>query len=86
MSYINNRTFKDIRQYKNMSQREFAEHLDVSLATIALIETDRLNVTDRIQSKLAHIFDVTDDDFLVYIKRKRDIERLLTQNKTDSKQ
>ncbi len=74
---MDNQTFKDIRQYKRMSQQQFADYLGVSLAAIAMIETERLNVTDRIQSKLAHVFDITDADFLSYVERKREIEQYL---------
>lgn len=66
---MNNQTFKDIRLWKQMTQREFAAWLDVSLATVAMIEIEQRRVTDNIQSRIAHRFEVT-DDFIQYQKRK----------------
>lgn len=66
---MNNQTFKDIRLWKQMTQREFAEWLNVSLATVAMIEIEQRKVTDNIQSRIAHKFEVT-DDFIQYQERK----------------
>lgn len=61
----------NVRRYKGMTQEEFAEWLGVSRMTIALIESEHRNVSDTVTSKLAHKFDVTDDDFLTYCERRK---------------
>lgn len=76
---MNNRTFKDIRQFRGLTQEKFAERLKITRSTVAQIESGRMEVSENIQSKLAHVFDVTDEDFQSYIRRKRDIERILSQ-------
>ena len=76
---MNNQTFKDIRHYLKMSQIEFSEFTGISRVTIAHIETDRLRVSEHVQVKLAHVFDITDDDFLQYQQRKRSIEKYISE-------
>lgn len=78
---MNNQMFIDIRHYLNMTQGAFSDHTGISRSVIALIETDRMRVTENVQAKLARVFEVT-DDFLVYQQSKRDIEQLL---KNDNK-
>lgn len=73
---MNNQTFIDIRQYLNMTQYTFSDHTGISRSVIALIETDRMRVTENVQAKLARVFEVT-DDFLAYQQSKRNIEQLL---------
>ena len=65
-------TIKDIRLYKKMTQEQFASWLDVSIATIAMIESGQRGISDNIRGKLAHKFEVT-DDFIKYRKRKDDL-------------
>lgn len=67
---MNKDLLKDIRLFKGMTQREFADWLGVSQITIALIESNQRNVSDTVASKLAHKFDVTSDDFIAYRKRR----------------
>lgn len=77
--YINYRLFRDARRYMKLTQEQFAERLKITRSTVAQIESGRMEVSENIQSKLAHVFDVTDEDFQSYIRRKRDIERILSQ-------
>jgi plasmid maintenance system antidote protein VapI len=53
-----------------MSQRDFAEYIGVSTATIAHIEGGNRAVTPMVKGKLAAKFDLT-DDFLSYIEKYR---------------
>ncbi|QIZ11020.1 helix-turn-helix transcriptional regulator [Priestia megaterium] len=62
--------FRLIRLYSGMSQRDFAEYIGVSTATIAHIETGNRTVTPMVKSRLAEKFDLT-DDFLKYVDRYR---------------
>lgn len=78
-NFISNKTAKDIRHYLKLSQQEFADKLGVSLATVALIETKRMNVTDRVQGRLAHIFDINDTEFHEYQQRKRALEQHISE-------
>ena len=66
---MDSNTIKDIRAFKKMTQKEFAEWLDVSIATIAMIESGQRSVSDNVRGKLAHKFEAT-DDFIKYRKRK----------------
>lgn len=63
-------TFRLIRLYTGKSQRQFAEYLGVSSATVAYIETGQRKVTPNIKGKLAAKFDLT-DDFFLYIEKYR---------------
>jgi transcriptional regulator with XRE-family HTH domain len=63
-------TFRLIRLYSGMSQRDFAEFIGVSTATIAHIETGNRKVTPNIKAKLATKFDLT-EDFLSYVEKYR---------------
>lgn len=60
--------FRLIRLYSEMSQREFAEHLGLSLATVSYIETGQRSITPNVKAKIAAKFDLT-DDFLAYIEK-----------------
>ena len=62
--------FRLIRLYSGMSQRDFAEYIGVSTATVAHIETGNRVVTPMVTSKLAEKFDLT-DDFLSYVEKYR---------------
>jgi transcriptional regulator with XRE-family HTH domain len=63
-------TFRLIRLYSGKSQREFADFIGVSNATIGYIETGRRPITPNIKAKLAAKFDLT-DHFFVYIEKYR---------------
>jgi transcriptional regulator with XRE-family HTH domain len=67
---MNGEKFRLIRLYSGMSQRDFAEYLGVSTATIAHIELGNRVVTPMVTSKLAEKFDLT-DDFLSYVEKYR---------------
>jgi len=67
---MNKELLKDIRLFKGMTQEDFAKWLGISRMTIALIESDQRNVSDAVAGKLSHKFDVTNDDFLEYRKRR----------------
>jgi transcriptional regulator with XRE-family HTH domain len=60
--------FRLIRLYSGMSQRDFAEYIGVSTATIAHIEGGNRTVTPMVKSKLAEKFDLT-DEFLAYVQK-----------------
>lgn len=66
---MNNETFRDIRNYKQMTMRQFASWLGVSLSTVCEIENGNRNVSHYVKAKLAHKFDIT-DDFLQFRERK----------------
>lgn len=70
---MNSELLKDIRLFKKMTQEEFASWLGVSKITIALIESGHRNVSDTVVSKLAHKFDVTDDDFIKFRERQKNL-------------
>jgi transcriptional regulator with XRE-family HTH domain len=67
---MNGEKFRLIRLYSGMSQRDFAEYIGVSTATIAHIELGNRVVTPMVTSKLAEKFDLT-DDFLKYVEKYR---------------
>lgn len=62
--------FRLIRLYTGKSQREFAEFIGVSSATVGYIETGQRSVTTNIKGKLAAKFDLT-EDFFDYIEKYR---------------
>ncbi|MEH7505136.1 helix-turn-helix transcriptional regulator [Neobacillus drentensis] len=62
--------FRLIRLYSGMSQRDFADYIGVSVATVAHIELGNRTVTPMVMSKLADKFDLT-DDFLKYVEKYR---------------
>lgn len=62
-------TLMDIRGYMDLTQEEFAQWLDVSTATIGMIESGQRAISPNIRSKLAHRFEIT-DDFIEYRRRK----------------
>ncbi|WAA13397.1 helix-turn-helix domain-containing protein [Fervidibacillus halotolerans] len=49
---MNNEQFRIVRLYLNMTQQEFADFLDVSPATVALIETGKRSVSPRIKARI----------------------------------
>lgn len=63
-------TFRMIRLYTGKTQREFAEYLGVSSATVGFIEIGQRAISPYVKSKLAAKFDLT-DDFLSYIEKYR---------------
>lgn len=63
--------FRLIRLYSNKSQRDFAEFIGVSSATVAYIETGQRDITPYVKGKLAAKFDLTDDFFDYIEKYKR---------------
>lgn len=66
---MTNEIFGDIRNYKQMTMRQFAKWLGVSLTTVWDIENGNRHISDYVRAKLAHKFEVT-DDFLKYRERK----------------
>ena len=67
---MNGSKFRLIRLYSGMSQKDFAEYIGVSTATVAHIELGNRTVTPMVTSKLAEKFDLT-DDFLKYVEKYR---------------
>jgi transcriptional regulator with XRE-family HTH domain len=65
---MNGEKFRLIRLYSGMSQRDFAEYIGVSTATIAHIELGNRVVTPMVKSRLAEKFDLT-NDFLAYVEK-----------------
>jgi len=70
---MKNEMLKDIRLYKKMTLREFADWLDVSLATVSMVESGHRNVSENLASKVAHKFDIYDKTFREYAKRRRQV-------------
>jgi DNA-binding XRE family transcriptional regulator len=62
--------FRLIRLYSGKTQREFANFIGVSNATVGYIETGQRAITPNIKSKLAAKFDLS-DDFYAYIEKYR---------------
>ena len=60
--------FRLIRLYAGKSQRDFADYLGLSSATIAYIESGSRPITPYVKGKLAAKFDLN-DDFFDYIKK-----------------
>lgn len=60
---------KDIRNFKGMTQPQFAEWLGVAESTIAQVESGHRNVSEALASKIAHKFDVANKDFIEYQQR-----------------
>ena len=67
---MRNELVKEIRYYLGMTQHEFAEWLGVNYSTIAAVETNYRNVSDKLAAKIALKFDVTDPEFLAYRERR----------------
>lgn len=68
---MENELVKDIRNYKGMTQKQFAEWLGVHESTIANVETKFRQVSSQLASKIALKFDVSDEDFIAYRERKK---------------
>lgn len=66
---MENSTFLDIRLYKGMTQKAFADWLGVSLPSVGMIESGHRDVSSNIKGKLAHKFAVT-EEFVEYQQRK----------------
>lgn len=62
--------FRAIRLWKDMTQQEFADLLDVSVATVARIETGSLDVSPRIKAKIVSRVNL-DDDFLDFYEKMK---------------
>ncbi|KPD00595.1 Helix-turn-helix domain protein [Geobacillus sp. BCO2] len=71
---VKNETFKLIRLYFGMSQRDFAKHIGVSPATVGLIEANCRPVSEYVRAKLAAKFNLT-DEFLDYIENYRKLSQ-----------
>lgn len=67
---MKNELLQDIRHYLNFTQPEFARWLGVSTASIAHVESNHRDVSDRLAAKVALKFDVTDAGFIDYRNRK----------------
>ncbi|MEH7374927.1 helix-turn-helix domain-containing protein [Neobacillus drentensis] len=67
---MNVERFKLIRLYSGMNQRDFADFVGLSTATVAHIELGNRNVTPNVQAKIAAKFELT-EDFLTYVKNYR---------------
>lgn len=61
-------TFKLIRLYSEMTQKEFAEYIGVSRGTISLIELGQRSVTPAVRAKLAAKSNL-DDSYFEYIEK-----------------
>lgn len=75
---MNTNQVKLIRQYKNVSQTEFADWLGVSLSAISQVEAGHRYVSDNLAAKIAHKFDVNDPDFIEYVGRVKQTSNFLT--------
>lgn len=62
---------KIIRQYKNMTQPQFAEWLGVAESSISQVESGHRQVSEYLASKVALKFDVADPDFIAYRERRK---------------
>ena len=72
---------KEIRQFKDMTQEQFADWLGVSLSSIALVESGHRGISENLENKITHKFDVTDPNFIEYKKqRKKTGDYFLRQN------
>lgn len=76
---MNNEIIKLIRLYLQMTQHEFCEYLGVNYSTIAGIEAGSKRVTDNVIGKIAHKFDVTDEDFQAFVTRNRELKKFIRQ-------
>lgn len=72
---VTNETFKLIRLYSSMSQRDFAKHIGVSPTTVGLIEANYRPVSEYVRAKVAEKFDLN-DDFLKYIEKYRRLSQI----------
>lgn len=77
---MKNELIKDIRHYLGMTQEEFAKWLGVHYSTIALTEANYRNVSDKLASKIALKFDITDEDFIAYRKRRAETQKFFNVN------
>lgn len=59
--------FRAMRLYKEMTQKDFATFIGVSIATVARIESGNLELTPRVRAKVARID--LDDDFLSFYEK-----------------
>lgn len=80
---MNNEQFRAIRHYKKMTQREFADWLGVSIATIAKIEAGHMDISDSIRWRLAHKFDASSPDFIEYIKKREQVDDYFNWRKVE---
>lgn len=69
---MNKNVFKAMRLYKGMSQKQFAELLDLSEATVANIESGVRPISDRTRARIATNIDVG-EDFSSFLLRFQEV-------------
>lgn len=69
---MNKNVFKAMRLYKGMSQKQFAELLDLSEATVANIEAGVRPISDRTRARIATNIDVG-EDFSSFLLRFQEV-------------
>jgi DNA-binding XRE family transcriptional regulator len=72
---MTNEKFRMIRLFLDMTQQEFARHLDVAYSTVYGIEAGNRKVSDKVSAKLAHRFEVT-DEFIAFADRVKRLEAI----------
>lgn len=78
---MNNETIKHIRHYLKMSQYEFCDYTGITYSVLAGIEAGSKNVSDRVASKISHVFDVTNPEFLEFVRRNKELKKMIEPNK-----
>jgi DNA-binding XRE family transcriptional regulator len=72
---MSNDKFRMIRLFLSMTQQEFARHLDIAYSTVYGIEAGNRKVSEKVQSKIAHKFEVT-DKFIAFTERVKQLEAI----------
>jgi len=73
---------KLIRHFLQMSQYEFCDFTGITYSTLAGIESGTKGVSERVISKISHVFDVTEPDFQEFARRTMELKKMM-ETRTD---
>ncbi|CAN7225395.1 helix-turn-helix transcriptional regulator [Rossellomorea sp. LjRoot5] len=72
---MSNEKFRMVRLFLDMTQQEFARHLDIAYSTVYGIEAGNRRVSDKVAAKIAHKFEIT-DEFMAFADRVKRLEAI----------
>ena len=75
MHQLSNEQVKRIRLFLDLTQEQFAEKLGVSVSTIKFIETNRMAVSARVATRIAKLFQPT-EEYFQYLQNYRKLSGL----------
>ncbi|UOQ48136.1 helix-turn-helix domain-containing protein [Gracilibacillus caseinilyticus] len=60
---------KLLRLYEGLTQKEFAEKVDLALSTVAKVEAGFVDVSDVTRSRVLRVYDLQDAGYLAFCER-----------------